>query len=157
MKTIPLTKGMVALVDDEDFSLVSKYRWYATISENGRYYAKRRTNAKHQVYLHREIMKASLGVEIDHIDGNGLNNQKSNLRYCIRRQNAMNTTKRKPSATSRHKGVCWDKRCKKWTSKINPNGRTINLGLFENEIDAAIAYNKAAMKHFGEYARLNNV
>lgn len=157
MKTIPLTKGMVALVDDEDYQLISKYKWYATLNEDGKHYAKRRTSTKHQVYLHREIMKASSGVEIDHIDGNGLNNQKSNLRYCIRRQNAMNTIKRKPSATSKYKGVCWHKGGKKWQSQIHPSGRSILLGLFKNEIDAAIAYNKAAMKHYGEFARLNNV
>ena len=145
------------MVDDEDYALFGGYKWYATLSDDGRYYAKRRISAKHQIYLHREIMQAPSCVEIDHIDGNGLNNQKSNLRLCIRMQNAMNTIKRKQSAQSKYKGVCWHKGGKKWISKINPNGRTIYLGLFKNEIDAAIAYNKAAMKHFGEYARLNSV
>lgn len=92
----------------------------------------------------------------DHIDGNGLNNQRRNLRPCTTAQNAANQTQQK-GRSSLYKGVSWRKGRNKWRAGIKVNGKQINLGDFTNETEAALAYNKAAAEHFKEFARLNTV
>lgn len=157
MKLIQLRRGEFAKIDDEDFDLVSKYKWYA--NKNGRTkYAKsttRNNNVQTIVLMHRLVFQGEIkGKQIDHIDGDGLNNQKSNLRICSYSENQMN---RKPrtDTLSKFKGVTFRPRERKWYASIKINGKSKTLGRFEVEIDAAITYDNAAKELFGEYARLN--
>jgi len=100
-------------------------------------------------------MKADKNQIIDHIDGNTLNNCKSNLRFCTTSQNAMNCKKSISVLSSVYKGVRFKKDSSKYTAQITFNGKLVHIGYFENEVDAAKAYNKAAIENFGEFARLN--
>jgi len=146
-------KGIV-LVDDEDYKELSMYKWYLKAVGNG--YATTKINIGNKwinKYIHHFLLNNPKGFEIDHIDGNGLNNQKDNLRIVTRTQNLMNRKKYK--GTSIHKGVHWRKDCKKWQALININKKQCSLGCFIKEIDAAIAYNDAAIKYFKNYAILN--
>lgn len=149
MKEIPLTQGYVALVDDEDYERLSMFPWH--ISSRG--YAVRNSRGSGKELMHRALMGNPTGREIDHINRNRLDNQKSNLRLSTHRENCCNQEGR--SITSQYKGVCWVKRCNKWQAQINVNKKTIFLGLFEHDIDAARAYDKAAKQHQGVFAYLN--
>ena len=106
--------------------------------------------------MHRELLPVPPGFETDHIDGNGLNNQKDNLRISTRSQNAANS-KIRVGGSSEFKGVAWNKRCRKWRATIGVERQVKHLGLFKIEEKAALAYNTAALKYFGEFARLNIV
>lgn len=155
MKEIQLTQGQVALVDDEDFEKINQFKWCAFKGRNS-FYAMRGISISGQsntVYMHCAILN---GKGVDHIDHNGLNNQKSNLRFCTRSENGMNRTKH-ASASSTYKGVCFHKGTKKWRTKIRISGREIYLGYFASEADAAKAYNEKAIELFGEFANLNNI
>lgn len=144
----------VALVDDEDFEGLNSFKWYAM--EGGKtFYAVRRImfNGKRRgILMHCEIMN---GKGIDHIDHDGMNNQKSNLRFCTQRENMMNQRKQE-NTSSIYKGVCFFKRTGKWMAHITINGKNIHLGYFETEIEAAKAYNDKAIELFGEFANLND-
>jgi hypothetical protein len=109
--------------------------------------------------MHRLLVEVNLGQEVDHINGNGLDNRKENLRVCTKSQNLGNQKKTKlyggVATSSKYKGVSWDKRVQKWVAKIGINGKRVYLGLFEDEEKAAEAYNKAALEYFGEFALLN--
>lgn len=153
MKKIKLTQGKVALVDDEDYEKLNKYSW-STNRSYDTYYARCFVGGRIKNYMQHRILSPSLGMEIDHIDRNGLNNQKRNLRICTHSQNLMNQRHR-IDCTSKYKGVCWDKGRRRWKGRIAIDGVTINLGRFESEEDAALAYNNAAIKYFGEFARPN--
>lgn len=155
MKQIPLTQGQFALVDNEDFEELSKYKWYAQWEPHGQtYYAGRHLkNPSTTFTMHRQVMGASPEQRIDHRDHNGLNNQKENLRLCTDVQNQRNQRKLK-NKSSRFKGVCRN-RYGGWRVYIVVNYKQKHLGHFVNEIDAALAYNKAATELFGEYALLN--
>lgn len=150
MKEIKLTQGQVALVDDEDFEFLSQWNWAAFKHRND-YYAIRKKAPR---LMHRLIMKAEPGLQIDHIDHNGLNNQKVNLRRCNNSQNHMNM---KPlSKTTKYKGIEYRKtKTPYYKAYISPDGKKIDLGRFSNEIDAARAYDEAAKKYYGEFAYLN--
>ena len=132
MKTIILTQGKIALVDDEDYEILNQYKWHANKIGNT-YYALRNYN----VYMHREITKPTEGMETDHIDRNGLNNQKSNLRIVTKRGNALNKSVKK---TSRFPGVHWINRKKPWRATIRLNGIKTHLDVFETEEEAHEAY-----------------
>jgi len=145
----------VILIDDENYDWLIKYKWYLDITGYARiniWISGKRT----QKLIHQLIINSQKGEEIDHIDRNTLNNQKENLRVVNKAQNQMNSKSRNGSV-SKFKGVGWHKRDKKWTAKICLNYKTRWLGYFNNEIDAAKAYNKAAKELFGEYANLNDV
>ena len=155
-KEIQLTQGKVAIVDDEDFERINQWKWYYGGGYAGRN-KKRTKGIPRGLSLHCFIMgKPSDGLEVDHIDGNKLNNQKSNLRIATRSQNAMNVgiTKRNKSG---YKGVSWHKCSNKWEVRIRINGKKLHLGLFINKEDAAKAYNDAAKLHHGEFANLNKI
>jgi hypothetical protein len=144
--------GAIAIVDDEDYPLVKEYRWYSVTFPNGGWntYAETRIGKK-KVRMHTLIT----GIAgIDHVNGNGLDNRRSNLRPADHSQNAMN--RRKITGTSsRYKGVGYHKYLQKWRAYIKVNGRSISLGYFDNEKDAALAYDEAARRYFGKYARPN--
>ncbi len=153
MKTINLTKGYVALVDDDDYERLSMLKWSATV---------KKTNIYASVYvagknkrMHRIIMNAPPELQVDHIDGNGLNNQKSNLRLCTNSQNSMNKGKRNENTSSKYKGVYYVKAAKSYRAEIQKDGKKKVLYGFKTQEEAALAYNKAAIELHGEFARLN--
>jgi hypothetical protein len=155
MKEIPLTQGKVALVDDEDFEELNKYKWRARKGKNT-FYAKRSTKRPNQktIEMHRQILGFPAGFQTDHRDGNGLNNQRSNLRICTISQNQHNTGKQKRN-TSGYKGVCFHKNAKRFIALIMVNRKSTHLGYFNTAIEAALAYDAAAIKLHGEFAQLN--
>ncbi len=150
---IPLTQGCHAIVDNENISLLNTHRWYTSsrASKGETRYAKRKEKGK-TVLMHREIMNAPAGMQIDHINGNGLDNRKANLRLCNYSQNQQNQRK-KTRSTSRYKGVSKDK--KKWAARICINGKKIWIGRYHDEIRAAKAYDQKAIELFGEFANIN--
>lgn len=161
MKTVPLhgakAAGRVALVDDEDYELVMQYRWFVDERErncrpHGPYaIANLPRPLRKQISMHRLLTG---WPRIDHIDHNGLNNQRSNLRPATYTQNAQNQRSHVDS-TSKYKGVCWLRKKGKWLAYINYNGQRHYLGLHLSEEDAARAYDVAARREFGEFALLN--
>jgi hypothetical protein len=157
MKEIQLTQGYVALVDDEDFERINQHKWCVMKTSRGGLYAKRALweNKKcFSLLMHVEILGTrNTKVQIDHIKGNGLNNQKSNLRPCTFSQNQMNSRK-KTGKTSRFKGVHIGYKGK-FYARIKLNYKEIRIGSFETEILAAMAYNEFAKRLYGEFASLN--
>ncbi len=151
---IPLSQGKFAIVDDEDYDFLSQWRWY--LSHYG--YAVRSVSGERnkKIYMHREIKKA-VGGDVDHVNGSKLDNRKSNLRTANRSQNLSNVGKRRIKSTSKFKGLSWDRRVNKWQVRICKNYKMIYVGTFSSEEDAALAYNVAALKHHGEFSRLNEV
>lgn len=160
MKEVPLSRGLVALVDDEDYGLVSQIKWHAAKGgRGGRWYATAclgRAQAKEYGRRHLRMHRLILGYPdamIDHRDRNGLNNQRSNLRIATNQQNQAN--KYTWRGKSRFKGVSWHRRSGRWQVFIQVDGKNKHLGDFRNPIQAAFAYDDAAVNVFGEYACLN--
>ena len=163
MREIKLTQDKIAIVDDADYKLISSFKWriekvnktYGEI-----YYACRTTpklanNKRGFEYMHWLITgKPKKGFETDHIDGDGLNNCKSNLRIVTTSQNSMNA-KKAANKSSVYKGVSFHKRENKWIAYIRISKKLKTLGYFDSEVNAAIEYNKYAKEFFGEFARLN--
>ncbi len=162
MKEILLTNGLVALVDDQDFESLNKYKWNHSPGFNGIIYATRKfvvDGKKKTLSMHRQILGIDgLGYSVvgDHIDHDGLNNQRANLRICTSSQNAANRRSYNKPKLSRFKGVSWHIHVKKWVSKITVNGKRTHLGSFAHEIDAAKAYDNAAIKFSGDFAYTNS-
>lgn len=155
MKEIYLTKGKKALVDDEDFDKLNRLSWYALEGKHGNFYAARHSRRK-SLLMHTYLLSPPKGFCVDHIDGNGLNNCKDNLRISSAAQNQAN--RKVVLSMSGYKGVSKIKRGyykNPWRAKIKVNGKIINLGYFETAEEAARAYDKAATLHFGEFAYLN--
>ncbi len=151
VRHIPLTRGKFAIVDEEDFERLNRYKWHA-LCIRGKWYARRAPGGK-AIMMHREIMKAPKDKFVDHVDGNGLNNRRCNLRLCNQQQNMQN---RRPLVrSSKFKGVWYCKRTKKWGAVIVFNGKKYHLGRFDDEIEAARAYDRKAIELFGEFAYLN--
>lgn len=154
MKKIPLTQGKFALVDDADYDWLMQWKWYAIRNDKGSWYAQGYVYNKH-VRMHRLIIKAPSGVDVDHINGDGLDNRGHNLRLCTNSQNQHNQKTRRKGTSSIYKGVSWHRSSKRWQVLINYNKERIYLGLFTNEIEAAKVYDKKAIELFGEFARTN--
>jgi hypothetical protein len=159
MKKIELTNGFYAEVSDKDYQLVRGHKWYADkISKV--VYAKRNIaidGRLKKIYMHRVILGLKAGdPSVDHRDGNGLNNMRSNLRIDPHRQNTQNVEKQ-VNNTSGYKGVSWRKDTKKWHAYIKVKGKRFNLGYHATVVEAAQAYNEAAKKYHGPFARLNNI
>lgn len=160
MRTIPLTQGKVALVDDADFERLNQHRWFAYKKQRKNriiWYAARqlpRVNGKQKIrYMHQEIAEVTDPLlEVDHKNSDGLDNQRENLRPATRRQNMQNMLKAS-NRSSTLKGVVWHRRAQKWQAQIRVNGRNTYLGLFTDETVAGNAYQQAAEQHFGEFAR----
>lgn len=154
MREIPLTRGKVALVDDEDYEWLMRWKWHASDNRTV-FYACRRLNRSKHGYMHVAICaRHSLlaeGFMCDHIDRDGLNNQKHNLRPATRSQNTQNATKRR-GCVSRFRGVT--AKGNRWRARIGYCGQT-QLGVFDTEVEAALAYDAAAKQIWGEYACLN--
>lgn len=155
-KQIPLTQGKFAIVDDEDYDWLSQWKWYFSHG-----YAKRdrhicmvgKKEKKERIYMHRLINKTGSNVTTDHINGDKLDNRKENLRCCTDAQNNMNKSIRKDSVGSKFKGVKWHKVNKNWNARLFGK----HIGVFRSEIEAAIAYNRAAISQCGDFAKLNLV
>lgn len=157
----PNYPNMFTVVDDEDFDKLKVFKWTARARFNTFYAVRRRHKRElpgsRLIYLHREVMAAEVGIPVDHIDGDGMNNTRSNLRTCTIQQNGQNSRKTKKPKSSKFKGVNFHKRDRVYRARITVCGRKTELGTFRNEIDAAKAYNQAATEHFGEFARLNEL
>lgn len=159
MKEIKLTQGKVALVDDADYEWLSQWKWCAHKQPKGeKFYAVRglylEDGTHHSIRMHRQILNASEGTEVDHIDCNGLNNQRSNLRLATRSQNEMNKVPWKKNKTSKYKGVHYCNTRRKYVMGIRFNN-SLKRKYHTSEIDAAQAYDELARIHHGEFARLN--
>jgi hypothetical protein len=159
MKNIWLTQGQVAIVDDEDYEMLSAYNWYA-VKIKGGFYARRSLSAHGKSYKHIMMHRVIMGVDeesifVDHRDRNGLNNQKSNLRFATVSQNACN--KKTQKNNSGHKGVYFRKSKNIFQASLRINGKPIYLGSSKDVLVCAKMYNDAAIKYFGEFAKLNEL
>lgn len=141
---IPLTKGKWAIIDKSDFEVVSKFTWSCSMG-----YA---ITGDRMVRMHRKIFIASEDIEVDHRNGNKLDNRRENLRSATHQQNGMN---RGPQSNNKSgvKGVCWDRFKMKWRAQIGVMGKNVFIGSYDNKFEAAEAYKNAAMKFHGEFAR----
>lgn len=160
---IKLTQNKVALADEDDLNLLSQHRWCA-INSHGKWgwYAStalwKRNGKTKKASMHRMVMGFPQDLEIDHINGNGLDNRRQNLRVATRSQNGANKPKYKQGAISKYKGVGRAKsKTKPWLATIKANGKHVHLGHFYTEEQAAHAYNAAALEAWGEFAYLNEV
>jgi len=158
MKTIPLTRGYFTEVDNDDYEKFSVYRWKATGQAKyiraSRCAYDKETKTSNTLYLAREIMNASKEIYVDHINHNTLDNRKKNLRFCTASQNGMNRGKQKNNKSG-YKGVSWHEGDRKWRARISMTGKTIFLGNFNNKKEAVEAYDEAAKKYHGEFAKTN--
>jgi hypothetical protein len=151
-------------VDDADFEWLSQWKWCVNRTPN-HWYACRHEGprvAQRIIFMHREILGAPRGLEVDHIDGDSLNNQRSNLRLATRRENKRNQRYKKAGASSQYKGVFWNTKCQTWCATIcvtptDPTKREqhLYLGRFDSEVAAARAYDAAAREHHGAFAAPN--
>jgi hypothetical protein len=145
-KKIPLTRGFFAIVDDDMYEYLSQWKWEYSLG-----YAERHSGSNH-IRMHRVVINAPVGVQVDHINANPLDNRLENLRLCTVTQNAQN---RKIRADSKHglKGVTFMAKENRWRARITVSGKRISLGRFDTISDAAQAYVEAAIKYFGSFAR----
>lgn len=155
MKLISLTQGYSAMVDDSDYEWLNRFNWQYSKVDTLEYASRRAVKGKkYTLGMHREIMKTPKGMHTDHKDGNGLNNQRNNLRICTASQNIMNS-KISSNNSSGYKGVYWQKNLKKWMVAIKINRQSIYLGYFTDKKEAAKKYDQKAIELFREFARLN--
>tara|TARA_Y100000310_G_scaffold87272_1_gene84086 strand:+ start:869 stop:1354 length:486 start_codon:yes stop_codon:yes gene_type:complete len=156
MKTVPLTQGYVALVDDWDHWWLSQWKWTADVRANGDVYARRVAGgrkAPHKIYMHRVILQASSGTLVDHKDRNPLNNQRDNLRFATRAENRANGVRRRTSS-GRFKGVS-KYGATRWEATIKVDGSKRVLGRFPTDVEAARAYDTAVLALYGQPVVLN--
>lgn len=159
MKTIKVGTNYTAKVDDEDYDVLSKLIWVAHKVHTGQVYAShptpRRFGKAINFSMHGLLMSpVPKGLEVDHIDGNGLNNQKSNLRLCTHSQNVMNRKLNKNNKSG-IKGVDFHAASRKWRARIRTKTKLIHLGCFLEKEDAVKAYEEAARKYHGEFSRIS--
>jgi len=161
MKKIPLTRGRYAIVDDEDYGWLSRWNWYLVAGEGMVGYAHYRPKKPGPYYyMHRLIAKLMFdipeGYEVDHINGNSLDNRRSNIRIVTHRQNMLNVKKRKDT-TSKYQGVSWvsGKRKKHWYAYCFEHGHQVCIGYFHTEIEAAKARDETVKTIYGKHAHLN--
>lgn len=163
-REIPLTKGYVAIVDDDDFEQLSATKWCVKISGKYRYaygwvpiptYNRWRQVVKRgrSELMHRYITGAEPGQQVDHVNHNGLDNRRENLRLCSRAENQANQLPR--GGSSCYRGVSWYKPSQKWVAQLQSGGAHVYREYFNDEVDAAKAYDAAAREQFGEFANLN--
>lgn len=156
MKEIILKEGSVTFVDDDIYETQKHYTWRSFQGYTVRYTSIKGKNTI--VYLHRFIMgQPPKGFVVDHIDGCRSNNLRSNLRFATYSQNKQNQTKKSKNKTSIYKGVFWDKSQNRWIAEVTLHGKGQRFGQYKSEVEAAVAYNSAAIQLFGEYASLNTI
>lgn len=156
-RKIRLTQGYFAKVDQRDYEYLCRYKWCVNMTPNSKYARCTKfykTGKSRTVMMHRLIMEPPRGYVVDHINGDGLDNRRANLRLATCAQNGRNRRKIK-KGISRYKGVGWEESTGKWRARIIINRKKISLGCYKDEIAAARAYDKAAKKYHGEFARLN--
>lgn len=155
MKEIPLTRGMAALVDDDDFERLSKFNWHYTTKG----YAVRKSSVVgdlSQVFMHREILNCPKGKFVDHVNRNKLDNRKENLRIADAKQNGANRDLLSNNSSG-YIGVSYNKKMKKWSASTRVNCKQKHLGFYETKEEAAKAYNVAVIAVHGEFASINDV
>jgi len=153
MKKIELTRGKFTLVDDDDYDKFNpNFSWWL-FPGRGTDYAITIKSGK-SLFLHRAIMNAPKGLQVDHINGNGLDNRKENLRLCTATQNKRNVKNNKRNKSG-YRGVSLDARSGKYKAQISTGEKILSLGSFDDPVDAAKAYDNAALKYHGEFASLN--
>lgn len=156
MKEIPLTRGLVAIVDDEDYLLLSKYKWCASVGGPGRFCAARKMDGCRRIELMHRVILGLVGrwPIVDHINGNPLDNRRANLRICSQSENMRNRPAPK-SNTSGFKGVYFHRKSGKWHARIMVNYKHVSLGYHETAEQAGAAYDLEAKKYHGEFAKPN--
>ena len=157
-RQIRLTEGKFTIVDPADFYRLNSFNWL-TCGKNDNLYAARvirtPTGRLNTILMHKEILDAPLGLLVDHRNTDSLDNRRANLRLATPSQNSCNSRRDKSNTYSRYRGVSFSKRKGKWFAAIRANGRKLWLGYFDNELDAAKAYDAAARKYHKEFAQLN--
>lgn len=160
MEAITLTQDKYAIVDNEDYEELQQFKWFAYHDNNNTWYARRNIRRSDGIQTAELMHRRILGIgqsdraRCDHRNHDGLDNRRENLRTCTRQQNRHNRLKYKNN-TSGFKGVTWRKQIRKWAAQIKFNNRVIHLGYFNDKIEAACAYDRAALKYFGDFACLN--
>ena len=151
---IPLTQELYALIDGNDYEWLNQWKWCANYIKPNYCCARRKAKKnKRIIYMHRLIMTAPSNMQVDHINHNGLDNRRLNLRLVTNTQNAWN--QRSAGGGSKYKGIYWNLRDRLWYANIMKNGKRVFLGCYKTEITAAKAYDKTAREYFGEFACLN--
>lgn len=157
---IPLTHGFYAIVDEADYEWLNQWKWFVSAqgyAARNQYIGYKNGVQNQKIHLmHRVIMKTSSGLQVDHINGDRLDNRKCNLRNSSHGQNQQNRGSNK-NTSSKYKGVHWSKCARKWIVEIMSEREKKYIGCFCNEEDAALAYNEAAKKYHGEFAYQNRV
>jgi hypothetical protein len=157
-RKIPLGEGRFTIVEPRDFYWLNNFHWTITGDGEHIYAVRNIINARGKtmiIRLHREIMNAPKGLLVDHKNSDTLDNRRANLRLATHSQNQFNKRKTKTKASSQYVGVHFDKSRGQWGARIKHGNKSIWLGRFDSEIDAAKAYDEAAKKYHGEFARLN--
>lgn len=157
MREIPLTRGLIALVDDEDYVWLSKMAWRAVRDCNTFYalHSLPRSQGHKTIQMHRLILKAPRGVVVDHANGNGIDNRRQNIRLASQSQNLANMIRKKGASGYRGVVLGYGTRRPSWRAAITVNYKYMSLGTFACPIEAARAYDAAALQHFGIFASLN--
>lgn len=162
VREIELTQGKVALVDDEDYEMLMRWKWQAKHHHDDVWYARHNTyeagKKRASLIMHRVILGVTdPKVQVDHINHDGLDNRRSNIRICANGENPRNVRKTKSRTSSRYKGITWSKSQNAWTARVQVNGERFFLGYFASEDDAGEAYNRAAEEKHKEFAELNTI
>ncbi len=158
MKELPLTRGMVALIDDADYEKVCGFKYRISKSPGGPFYAIRNTSRslgpRRGIYLHQDLLPVPAGFEVHHINGDGLDCQRKNLEKRTPAQNIQGRQKKRPNCTSRYRGVRQAK-SGRWEAALQPTNAYFHLGRYDTEEEAARAYDRKATEVFGRFASLN--